>query len=428
MSEMIEKINMLLWGNFTVFLIIACGIFHTVRSGFIQLRLPRLLKSGKGKGKMKAVSSALAASMGTGNITGCAAAIAAGGAGAVFWMWVSAVGGMALAYAENRLGAEYAQRYPNDVKGPMLYIEKGTGCKGLARIYAAGCLGAVLCMGCMSQSGAFAQALSSCTYLPPYICSLIAAALTGVIIFSSKKTSEAVMNAAEKIVPLMGILYGAGCIALLIALRCDIPQMLSDIVCAAFTPRAAAGGMAGITVKKAVSVGLRRGIFSNEAGMGSSVMVHTEADFGSPENAGAWAALEVFLDTIVCCTLTAFTVMTLQGQFPKGDIMTAVFENAFGHSGGIFICVCVCLFAWAAVLGQSCYGEKCLMYLTGRTEGGNGYKAVICLFVALGGAMGMDIIFGISDLMNVLIIFPNLAAVSWLEITERKRKRPTSEK
>lgn len=420
MPEIIEKLNMLLWGRFTIIAILACGVFHTVRWGFIQLKLPVLLKSGKGKNKLKAVSSALAASMGTGNITGCAAAIAAGGPGAVFWMWISAAGGMALAYAENRIGAEYALRYPNSVKGPMLYIEKGAGSKKAAEIYAAGCLAAVLCMGCMSQSGAFAAALSSQTSLPGGVCSLLAAALTAAVIFSSKKTSDAVMNAAAKIVPLMSLLYGAGCIALLTAQKSDIPSMTAEIISCAFAPRAAVGGLAGITVKKTVSVGLRRGIFSNEAGMGSSVMAHSEADFGSPENTGAWAAFEVFLDTMVCCTLTAFTVMTLKGSAPQGDTMTFVFENAFGAQGGIFICLCICLFAWAAVLGQSSYGEKCLTYLKGSA--GNGYKAVICLFTAIGGIMATETVFGISDLINVLIMFPNLAAVTAIAASEDIRK------
>ena len=297
MNTLIETANSLLWGRFTVALILCCGIYHTVKSGFIQLKLPKHLFSSDGKNRLGAVTSALAASLGTGNITGCAAAIAAGGAGAVFWMWLSALGGMALAYSENRIGAEFGEKYPKSARGPMLYIEKGMGAKWLAAAYAVCCLGAAIFMGSMSQSGALSDALSAQTPLPRYICSLAAAVVTAAVLFSSDRAAEGVMKFSARIVPVMGLLYAGGCIGLLIISKCDVSGAFADIFSQAFSLKAAAGGAAGITVKKAVSVGLRRGIFSNEAGMGSSVLVHSEADFGEPQSAGAWAAFEVFLDT-----------------------------------------------------------------------------------------------------------------------------------
>ena len=309
MNTLIETANSLLWGRFTVALILCCGIYHTVKSGFIQLKLPKHLFSSDGKNRLGAVTSALAASLGTGNITGCAAAIAAGGAGAVFWMWLSALGGMALAYSENRIGAEFGEKYPKSARGPMLYIEKGMGTKWLAAAYAVCCLGAAIFMGSMSQSGALSDALSAQTPLPRYICSLAAAVVTAAVLFSSARAAEGVMKFSARIVPVMGLLYVGGCIGLLIISKCDVSGAFADIFSQAFSLKAAAGGAAGITVKKAVSVGLRRGIFSNEAGMGSSVLVHSEADFGEPQSAGAWAAFEVFLDTIVCCTLTALVII-----------------------------------------------------------------------------------------------------------------------
>lgn len=417
---MLGRISSLMWGEFTIILIVACGIYHTVKSGFIQLRLPSLIRGQGGKNRMKAVTSALAASMGTGNITGCAAAIAAGGAGAVFWMWASAFTGMALAYSENRIGAEFAEKYPRLPKGPMLYIEKGLGSRTLAKIYAAGCLCAAFAMGCMSQSGAFSEALGSQTGLPTWRFSLLLGIITAAVVFPSKKASDGIMNAAEKIVPVMGIVYAVGCVSLLIVTKADVAGAFGEIFSCAFTPRAAAGGAVGITVKRAVSTGLRRGVFSNEAGMGSSVLVHCEADFGSPEAAGAWAAFEVFLDTMVCCTLTALTVLTSNAYRREGIWeMTRIFSEGLGAAGGIICCASVCMFALAAVLGWCCYGEKCLEYLASDRKNdiphrlyGKGYKLLFCAAAVFGGLVSAETALDAADLFNVFIMFPNLAAIT----------------
>ena len=403
MNTLIETANSLLWGRFTVALILCCGIYHTVKSGFIQLKLPKQLFSSGGKNRLGAVTSALAASLGTGNITGCAAAIAAGGAGAVFWMWLSALGGMALAYSENRIGAEFGEKYPKSARGPMLYIEKGMGAKWLAAAYAVCCLGAAIFMGSMSQSGALSDALSAQTPLPRYICSLAAAVVTAAVLFSSDRAAEGVMKFSARIVPVMGLLYAGGCIGLLIISKCDVSGAFADIFSQAFSLKAAAGGAAGITVKKAVSVGLRRGIFSNEAGMGSSVLVHSEADFGEPQSAGAWAAFEVFLDTIVCCTLTALVIICCKT----------------GRSGGGVVCLCICMCALASVLGWSCYGEKCLCYITGK-HCGKWCRLVFCLACAAGGFIATESVFGISDLFNCLLMIINLPVITVLTMRSGK--------
>lgn len=414
MNTLIETANSLLWGRFTVALILCCGIYHTVKSGFIQLKLPKQLFSSGGKNRLGAVTSALAASLGTGNITGCAAAIAAGGAGAVFWMWLSALGGMALAYSENRIGAEFGEKYPKSARGPMLYIEKGMGAKWLAATYAVCCLGAAIFMGSMSQSGALSDALSAQTPLPRYICSLAAAVVTAAVLFSSDRAAEGVMKFSARIVPVMGLLYVGGCIGLLIISKCDVSGAFADIFSQAFSLKAAAGGAAGITVKKAVSVGLRRGIFSNEAGMGSSVLVHSEADFGEPQAAGAWAAFEVFLDTIVCCTLTALVIICC-----KTNDITAAFSYGFGRWGGGFVCLCICMFALASVLGWSCYGEKCLCYITGK-HCGKWCRLVFCLACAAGGFIATESVFGISDLFNCLLMLINLPVITVLTMRSGK--------
>ncbi|MCI7766627.1 MAG: amino acid carrier protein [Oscillospiraceae bacterium] len=394
-------------------MILICGIFHTFRSGFIQLRFPRLLGGGKGS-RSRAVMSALAASMGTGNITGCAAAISAGGAGAVFWMWISALLGMALAYSENRIGGDYNKRYPEKIKGPMLYIEKGLGSKGLAMLYAAACLCAALIMGCMSQTAAMSEAVCEQGILSPEAVGIIAAAAAGLVIFSSEKAADAAMNTAEKLVPAMGLLYAGGCIFLIILTGCSLKEMFGQIISDAFSFRAAAGGLFGASVSRAVSVGLRRGIFSNEAGMGSSVLVHSDGGFDSPESMGAWAAFEVFLDTIICCTLTAL-VLLASGK----ETISAAFVLCFGKSGGVFICLCVSLFAWAAMLGWCCYGEKALDFLFPNKRSSIPYKIIFCFCAAIAGNISTAFLFGLSDIINVFLIFPNLIAVTLISIHEK---------
>lgn len=419
-----EKITQTLWGSFTIGLILLCGLYCTLRSSFVQLRLPSLLKDkGEGKNRLKAVTAALAASMGTGNITGCSAAIAAGGAGAVFWMWVSAFLGMALGYTENRLGAEYAEKYPRLPKGPMLYMEKGLGSKGAAKLYAACCLGAAFAMGCMSQSMAFTESISSQmnnTISSKIFGGLLIAALTGAVIFSRSSVSEQVMNVTEKAVPLMGLLYAIGCLALIARSQPFVTAAFREIILCAFTPKAAAGGAVGITVKKAVSVGLRRGVFSNEAGLGSSVLVHSEASFGSPEKTGAWAAFEVFLDTIVCCTLTALAVLTSPLYRIKGGCeITEIFHEGLGKGGEIFACLCICAFAWAAVIGWCLYGEKCLKYLFPHSQG-KAYRVLFCAAAAIGGIMNAEAAFGIADIFNWCAMIPNLIAVTFLTLKSRE--------
>lgn len=430
-----EKISQTLWGSFTVGLILLCGIYFTVRSGFIQLRLPFLLggsKEKKGENRFKAVTAALAASMGTGNITGCAAALAAGGPGAVMWMWFSAFLGMAVSFAENRLGAEYARKYPHLPKGPMLYIEKGLGSVTLGKVYALCCLGVAFAMGCMSQAQAFTESISSLAgdiggagvngennFGIRLLGGLLIAALTGAVIFSSSAVSERVMNVTEKIVPIMGLLYGAGCVIIVARSPIGSGQAFREIIACGLNPRAAAGGAVGITVKKAVSVGLRRGVFSNEAGMGSSVLVHSQAEFGSPRKAGAWAALEVFLDTIVCCTLTALAVITspLYRQSGNCDVIE-IFGNSLGKGGKLFACLCICAFAWAAVIGWCLYGEMCLKYLFPRSSG-RIYRTAFCIAAAVGGIVSMRAALGIADILNWCVMMPNLIAVTVLSFGKK---------
>lgn len=426
MKDVLNDINSVLWGGFTVGLILLCGLYLTVKSGFIQLRFVKGLRLG-GRGTMKAVTSALAASLGTGNITGCAAAIAAGGTGSVFWMWISALLGMAISYTENRIGIAYIVKYGGN--GPMTYIEKGLKCKQMAFIYASGCVGAALTMGDAAQSNAFAVALSSVaadrTGLSEkkalIIISLILAAITAIIVFGGSVSS--VMSLTEKIVPFMGALYLGAAIVILAGARLNIPAALCGIVREAFSVKAFGGGVLG----SAISIGLRRGVFSNEAGMGSSVLVHAHGGFTSPEAAGSWACFEVFLDTIVCCTVTALAVIATG----ETDI-TAAFSSGFAavgakSAGVLLITLSVCLFAYASVLGWFCYGEICASYIIRKLTkkpaviktAGYIFRAAYAAFVFIGGITPVDTAFAAADIFNAFIMLPNMLCIVFLSITHR---------
>ncbi|MGN0641873.1 MAG: alanine/glycine:cation symporter family protein [Huintestinicola sp.] len=415
--NIISEINRIIWGNASAALIFLCGIYITVKTGFIQLRF-----FGKLRGKssrrscLRAVTAALAASLGTGNITGCAAAIAVGGPGAVFWMWASAFTGMAVSYAENYLGVLFRRRYPKEHSfGPMLYMEKSGKKAGsvIALIYAFGCCTVSFFMGNMTQSGAFADAASSNRKSRLFI-AVILTILTAAVLFSGKKGSAAVMSVTERAVPVMGIFYLGGAVVLLIITHADVIAAFRLIMTSAFDIRAAAGGLLGQTI----STGLRRGVFSNEAGMGSSVIVHSHAGFGSAEQSGAWGCFEVFLDTIVCCTLTAL-VMICGGYSESCDSFAAVrsaFSAGFGSFGGIFVTISVCLFAYAAVLGWSCCGEGCAEYIARRLRLNERtvsviYRLCYCAAVFGGAMISVSTSMELADLFNCFVMIPNLFTV-----------------
>ncbi|MGN0666701.1 MAG: alanine/glycine:cation symporter family protein [Huintestinicola sp.] len=432
--DIISRINGIIWGDFTVAAIFAAGIYLTIKNRFIQFRFIPLLKSSSGdsRSRTRAVTAALAASLGTGNITGCAAALAIGGPGAVFWMWVSAFTGMAVSYAENRIGMEYRRRYPgSSAFGPMLYMEKcGRGWKTAALIYAAACTGVSFTMGNMSQSGAFSEAVcTACSGGMPFRAAVSAgmAVLTAWVLFSGESGSSAVMSLTEKAVPVMGLFYLGGALLLLPLTGADVTGAFREIISSAFGVKAAVGGIGGYAVRTVISTGMRRGVFSNEAGMGSSVIVHSAAGFESPESAGAWAAFEVFLDTIVCCTVTALAVICCGGGTDPYQALSSAFSLGFGRFGEVFTAVSVCLFAYAAVLGWSCYGEMCVKYIGERLFPENqrlvrimgaAFRGMYCLAVFFGGILPESFALETADLFNCFVMLPNLAAVVYIAATD----------
>lgn len=417
--NIISNINNLLWGPVTIIIILAAAIFLSLRLGFVQFRALSILKrecppknSKKGLELLRLVSTALGASMGTGNIIGVAAAISVGGCGAVFWMVVSSFFVMVFAFTENALGMKYKFSAQKDstVSGPLLYIEKGLGSKKVAFIYAAACMLSSFGIGNMSQVNSAAGSLSYAG-VPLYISGAAFALLAGIVILRGRKF---ISKVAGIIVPLMSVVYILGSLILIILYGKNIPEISQRIVSSAFGIDAVLGGISGTAVKQALTVGLRRGIFSNEAGMGSSVFSHTDYDWGAPGFMGACAVLEVFADTVICCTLTAFVILLTEADScgaEGAEMIISAFEKGFGDKAGIFVVISNCLFAFAAILGWYYYGEKCAAYICPSERLKKVYRILYIALIFAGSVININIVWDISDILNAFVLFPNLAAI-----------------
>lgn len=332
MQELVNSINEIVWGVPMIVLIISTGVYFTVRSGFFQLRRIKLWLSetacallsrnarrsdGKGISQFQAMSTALAATIGTGNIAGVATAIAAGGAGAVFWMWVSAFFGMMTSFAENVLGIYYRKKSENGewCGGAMYYISEGLGnkkglkriAKPLAVLFAVFCTLASFGIGNMTQVNSISSALESEFNIPTTVTGIILAVITSLVIVGGIKR---IGKVTERLVPIMATFYIVGCLIIFFLNFESIPRVFSDIVTNAFDFSAVFGGVGGYAVMRAVNMGFRRGVFSNEAGLGSSVTVNASSDVKEPVVQGMWGMFEVFFDTIIMCTLTAFVLLS----------------------------------------------------------------------------------------------------------------------
>jgi AGCS family alanine or glycine:cation symporter len=418
----LEKINGVLWGYGTIFLILGTGVFFTIKLRFLQFKNPIYIlkktlfskekpdKSG-GVSRFQALSTALAASMGTGNIVGVAAAIAVGGAGAVFWMWVSALFGMATAYSENYLGVLYKNKSSesDNKAGAMLYLENGLKCRPLAIFYAAAAVLASFGIGNMTQSAAISDTFTA-VGINPIIVGIVTAIIVSAVIFGG---SRRIAKATEKIIPAISLFYIIGAAVVIIIFARNIPSVFAEIFTGAFGIKAAAGGFSGVILKKAVTIGLQRGIFSNEAGMGSSVLVHTETDCADPQTMGLWAVLEVFIDTIICCTVTALVILAAKTPVTgtTTSIVTVAFSKGLGSFAETFISVSIVAFAFATILGWSFYGEKCIHYLSPKKSALTAYRILYAAFIIVGAAVSTSLVWEISDTLNALMLLPNLLGI-----------------
>lgn len=418
--NILSELNNLLWGFGTVLLVFGAGVFFTGKiKGFNFIHIVYIFKStlfaknsnknGKkgGISQFQALSTALAASMGTGNIVGVAAAISIGGAGAVFWMWVSALFGTALAFAENVLGVLHKNK---EGTAPMSYISNAFGKPVFGILYAAVCGLASFGIGNMTQTNAISAAAGEIG-ISPILAGGIAAIFCGAIIFrGAKKVAET----AEKIIPAISVLYFLAAISVIIIFGGNLLPALKSIVTSAMGFGQAAGGFCGAAVKKAVSHGLRRGIFSNEAGMGSSVLVHTETDCNEPVQMGMWAVAEVVIDTIICCTLTALVIL-VTGAEDSGKIGLAMaaegFRRGLGEHSADFVAVSAIIFAFCTLLGWYFYGEKCLTFITKNKKALFAFRVLYTAAAFVGAISRLELVWGAADVMNWIMLVINLFAV-----------------
>lgn len=422
-----RDLNNLLWGFGTVLFVFGAGIFFTMRiKCFNIIHIVHIFKAtlfrkssageksaNGGISQFQALSTALAASMGTGNIVGVAAAVSVGGAGAVFWMWISALFGTSLAFAENVLGVKYKAFSDPKASGPMSYISEGLGCRAFAVIYAAVCLFASFGIGNMTQTNAIASAASEIG-ISPIFAGAAAAIFCGAIIFRGARKTAA---AAEKLIPAISLLYFAAAIAVIIVFRNNIAEVLKTIFLSAFGFKQAAGGFLGAAIKRAVSVGLRRGVFSNEAGMGSSVLVHTETDCTEPVQMGMWAVAEVIIDTIICCSLTAFVIL-LSGADSCGAEGLAMaaegFRRGLGKYAADFVAVSAMIFAFCTLLGWYFYGEKCLLFISKEKNRRRNlliFRTAYTAAAFIGALAELSLIWNAADIFNWLMLMINLFSI-----------------
>lgn len=442
MQEWIHGLQRFVWGPGMLVFFLAAGLRFTWQSRFFQIRRLRLwLKTTLGSLKTKEKSeekeehtisqfqsfcTALAATLGTGNITGVATALMFGGPGAIFWLWVSAFLGMMTSYAENFLGLKYRYRDQEGrwKGGAMVYMERGLKCRPLALVFAFCCLGASFGMGNMVQGNSMAQGLWNTFHIKPFasgsICMiLVAVALTGGI--------KRIAAFTEKLVPVMAGAYLCGTLAVLFVFRQQIPAAFSLIFREAFCLRPVVGGFAGYGMGQAIRMGIARGIFSNEAGLGSSVMAHANTRVQSPQVQGMWGILEIFIDSIVVCTMTALVLLVSGVYEPQkylmqlqtgqavtdGTTLTGMAFDTVLPWGREFLAVAVALFAFATILGWAYFGEQTAEYL-GRKKGAALYRLAYILLTLPGCMLAPQMIWDLSDALNGMMAIPNLLALFFL--------------
>ena len=440
MEELIHGLQRLVWGPGMLVFFLGTGIRFTIRSKFFQIRKIHIwmgktlgaIKNGRKTEKEHSISqfqsfcTALAATLGTGNITGVATALIFGGPGAVFWMWISAFFGMMTNYGENYLGIRY--RYKDKkgrwVGGAMVYMERGLNSRFLAVLFAVCCLIASLGMGNMVQGNSMAKGLETAFGIPPFITGSVCMILLAVIVTGGVKRVAAL---TEKLVPCMAGIYLLGALAVLAANWQAVPKALEMIFTQAFQIRAGVGGAAGYTVRQALRMGVARGIFSNEAGLGSSVMAHVQSDVESPQIQGMWGMLEVFIDTMVGCTVTALVILVSGVYQPElyldqisrgiepvdGTTLTGQAFAAVIPWGAQFLAAATALFAFATIAGWSYFGEQTAAYL-GKEKGAMIYRYVYILLTLPGCLLAPSLIWDLSDAFNGMMALPNLVALFFL--------------
>lgn len=428
MIDILQKMNGILWKSFLMYALLGIGILYTVYLGFPQITKIGLCfkyafgdifkkKKPDEKGEVnsfKALATAIAAQVGTGNIGGVATAVMAGGPGAIFWMWISGILGMSTIFAEAVLAQIYREKKKDIiVGGPAYYISKGLKSRPLAIFFAVAIILALGIVGNMVQSNSIALAMSTAFNVNEILVGVSLAIVVAFVIVGGVKR---ITSVAELVVPIMALVYIIGSIVILVKFGSKLPDVLKHIFTQAFSLQAVAGGAAGSVMKEAIKNGVARGLFSNEAGMGSTPHAHAIADVKDPSIQGFVAMAGVIVDTLVICSVTALIVL-VSGAHGHGLDSVAVtqkaFELAFGEIGVKFLAVSLLFFAFTTIVGWYMFGEMNIIYLFGQ-RAVKYYRIVVLLAVVTGSYFGSDLVWELADFFNGVMVIPNMIALLFL--------------
>ncbi|MCY7078808.1 sodium:alanine symporter family protein [Streptococcus oralis subsp. tigurinus] len=423
MLELLKALDAFVWGPPLLLLLVGTGIYLTIRLGLLQLvRLPKafqlIFTKDKGHGDVSsfaALCTALAATVGTGNIIGVATAIKVGGPGALFWMWMAAFFGMATKYAEGLLAIKYRTKDANGAVagGPMHYILLGMGEKWrpLAIFFAlAGVLVALLGIGTFTQVNSITESIQNTAQVNPAITALILSIFVGIAVFGGLKSISKVSTA---VVPFMAIVYILGTLTVILFNIEKVPATLALIFTSAFSPVAAVGGFAGASIRMAIQNGVARGVFSNESGLGSAPIAAAAAKTNEPVEQGLISMTGTFIDTLIICTLTGLTILVTgvwSGDLNGVALTQSAFSTVFSYFGPALLTIFLVLFAFTTILGWNYYGERCFEFLFGVRFIWL-YRVVFVVMVLLGGFIELDMVWIIADIVNALMALPNLIAL-----------------
>ena len=438
----VQTINTYLSDYILVILLLGCGLWFSIKTKFVQVRcfgegmknvFGKLSlnggKQGGGMSSFQALATAIAAQVGTGNIVGACGAILVGGPGAIFWMWIIAFLGMATIYAEAVLAQKTRIKKDNGqvLGGPVYYIRtafKGTFGKIMAGFFAVAIILALGFFGCMVQSNSIGSTAQTAFGIPSWVVGIALVIIAGFIFLGDM---DRLASVTEKIVPIMAVLYLVGGLIIFFGNITKVPEAFGLIFKYAFAPQAIIGGAFGAAIKKAISQGAKRGLFSNEAGMGSTPHAHAQANVKDPHEQGTVAMIGVFIDTFVVLTITALTVIitlytkggiladgTIPEAINKTNLAQTAFGSFFGETGGnMFIAVALFFFAFSTVLGWNMFGKINVEYLFGKTEKSAKiakivYTIISLIFIFLGTLASNDLVWELSDMFNQLMVIPNV--------------------
>ena len=428
-NDLVLKVNDVLTGSVLIIALVGIGLLFTFKLGFIQIRgfkdgwnrtfgglFSKKGDAGKdGMSSFQALATAIAAQVGTGNIAGAATAIAVGGPGAIFWMWISAFLGMSTIFAEVVMAQKFKQVSDDGTVtgGPVYYIRgafKGTFGKVLAAIFAVLIIFALGFMGNAVQSNSIAASWNTAFGIPKIAMGIFVAVVSLFVFTGGMKR---IAKVTELIVPIMAAFYIVGSLIVIFANVTAIPAAFHDIIVGAFKPAAVAGGAMGATLKLAVQKGVARGLFSNEAGMGSTPHAHAVAKVNHPVEQGFVAMIGVFIDTFVILNLTALVIITTGSRtsgFTGAELSQYAFSTLYGKFGEIFIAICMLFFAFSTIIGWYFFGEANIRYLFGA-KAVKIYSIIVCICVVLGSLQEVELVWNMADCFNSMMVIPNAIAL-----------------